>query len=259
MRTLRPLYRDRTAGHIEGAKGCRCGINPHNRLKVTRGDGWAELAIYPGNSTRATRPQRDDAEKKLRAYSERAVRYFDSVRMLYGFLNQHPPRAIDVFAALFLDEKDPQPLTITDEEHDLVTAVRKSIGGLTENDDTEQLEAEADLVYNPMPARIVVHVPNEPLLVEGFALGKNGELVAEPPSLLEAIASLEGRWVTPDPLAFATRPNGGGDPAKEAALIAAMPRHTTAVIGAIEVGDALVQKLRPAARYRVRWMTKVVR
>lgn len=226
---------------------------------VTRGDGWAELAIYPGTSTRATRPQRDDAEKKLRAYSERAVHYFDAVRMLYGYLNQHPPRAIEVFAALFLDEKDPQPPAITEEEHDLIAAVRKSIDGLTENEDTEQLEAEADLVYNPMPARIVVHVPNEPLLVEGFAVGKNGELIAEPPSLLEAVASLEGRWVTPDPLAFALRPDSGGDPAKEAALIAAMPRHTTAVVGAIEVGDALVQKLRPAARYRVRWMTKVVR
>lgn len=226
---------------------------------VTRGDGWAELAIYPGTSTRATRSQRDDAEKKLRAYSEQAVRYFDAVRILYGYLDQNPPRATDVFATLFLDEKDPQPPTISDEEHDLITAVRKSIDGLTENDDTEQLEAEADLVYNPMPARIVVHVPSEPLIVEGFARGKGGELVAEPPSLLEAVASLQGHWVTPDPLAFALRPDSGSDPAKEASLIAAMPRHTTAVIGAIEVGDALVQTLRPAPRYRVRWMTKVVR
>ncbi|MGH9421971.1 MAG: hypothetical protein ACRD3J_18485, partial [Thermoanaerobaculia bacterium] len=74
---------------------------------VTRGDGWAELAIYPGTSTRATRPQRDDAEKKLRAYSEHAIRYFDAVRMLYGYLDQHSPRAAVVFATLFLDEKDP--------------------------------------------------------------------------------------------------------------------------------------------------------
>src|SRR5882724_8153074 len=42
---------------------------------VTRGDGWSELAIYPGTSTRATRQQRDDAEKRLQAYSRRAVRY----------------------------------------------------------------------------------------------------------------------------------------------------------------------------------------
>jgi len=105
----------------------------------------------------------------------------------------------------------------------------------------------------------VVHVPGEPLLVEGFTRGRDGELIAESPSLLEAVASLQGRWVSPDPLAFSLRPDGGGDSDKEAALIASMPRHTSAVIGAIEVSDALVQKLRPAPRYRVRWMTKVVR
>lgn len=226
---------------------------------VTRGDGWAELTIYPGTSTRATRPQRDDVEKKLRIYSERAVRYFQAVRVMYDYMNQNPRRAAELFAALYREADDPRPSLITDEEHDLVAAVRRGVDGLTENEDTEQLEAEADLVYNPLPARIVVRVPGEPLLVEGFVIGKGGELVAEPPSLLEAVASLEGRWVTPDPLAFATRPGGGGDPEKEADLIAAMPRRATAVIGAIEVGDALVQKLRPASRYRVRWLTKASR
>ncbi|HEX3579358.1 MAG TPA: hypothetical protein VHY33_12410 [Thermoanaerobaculia bacterium] len=226
---------------------------------VTRGDGWAELAIYPGTSTRATRPQRDDAEKKLRAYSERAVRYFAAVRTMYDYMNENPPRAKEIFAALFRDEDDGQPSLISADEHDLVLNLRKALNALTEDDDTEQLEAEADAVYNPLPARIVVRVPAEPLLVEGFAVGKDHELIAEPPSLLEAIASLEGRWVTPDPLAFATRPEAGSDPASEAALIAAMPRHTSAVVGTIEVSDAIVQKLRPAPRYRVRWITKLVR
>jgi hypothetical protein len=223
---------------------------------VTHGDGWAELAVYPGTSTRATRSQRDDAEKKLSAYSERAVVYFGAVRAMYGYLNERPQRAEELFAALFRDPEDPQPPLINDEEHDLVTAVRKGLEGLTENADTEQLEAEADMVYNPMPARIIVRVPGQPLVVEGFAIGRGGDLVAEPPSLLDAVASLEGRWVTPDPLAFATRPGGGGDPAKEAALIAAMPRHAASVIGEIEVADALVQRLRPAPRYRVRWIVK---
>jgi hypothetical protein len=178
---------------------------------------------------------------------------------MYGYMNEHSARATEIFAALFRDEDDTQPSLITDEEHDLIIALRKALNALTEDDDTEQLEAEADLVYNPLPARIVVRVPGEPLLVEGFALGRDKELVAEPPSLLEAIASLEGRWVTPDPLAFSIRPGGGGDPASEAALIAAMPRRTAVVVGAIEVSDAIVEKLRPAPRYRVRWMTKVVR
>jgi hypothetical protein len=226
---------------------------------VTHGDGWAELAIYPGTSTRATRPQRDEAEKMLGLYSERALRYFEAVRFMYDYMSMHRPRAPELFVALFRDADDPQPSLINDEEHDLVEAVRKSINALTEDEATNRLEAEADLVYNPLPARIVVRVPGEPLVIEGFALGKEGELIAEPPSLLEAVASLEGRWVTPDPLAFAMRPGGGGDPEKEAAIIAALPRRATPVVGAIEVADALVQKLRPASRYRVRWLTKAVR
>ncbi|MBV8543291.1 MAG: hypothetical protein JO088_00990 [Acidobacteria bacterium] len=223
---------------------------------VTRGDGWAELAIYPGTSTRATRPQRDDAEKKLRAYSKRAVRYFSAVRAMYDYMNEHPPRAKEIFAALFRDEDDTQQPLLSSEERDLVIVLRTALNALTEDDNTEQLEADADLVYNPLPARIVVHVPGEPLIVEGFAAGKDRELVAEPPSLLEAVASLEGRWVTPDPLAFATRPDAGNDPTSEAAIIAAMPRRTSAVVGAIEVSDAIVQKLRPAPRYRVRWIVR---
>ncbi len=226
---------------------------------VTRGDGWAELAIYPGTSTRATRPQRDDAEKKLRAYSERAVRYFAAVRTMYDYMNEHPPRAKEIFAGLFRDEDDAQQPLLSTEERDLVIVLRTALNALTGDDDTEQLEAEADLVYNPLPARIVVHVPGEPLAVEGFAIGKDRDLIAEPPSLLEAVASLEGRWVTPDPLAFATRPDAGSDPASEAALIAAMPRRASAVVGAIEVSDAIVQKLRPAPRYRVRWIVRRVK
>jgi hypothetical protein len=224
---------------------------------VTRGDGWAELAIYPGTtSTRATRQQRDDSEKKLRAYARRAVRYFEAVRAMYDYMNDNPPRARAIFSMLFRDEDDPRPPLIDDKELDLVNGVRRAIDGLTKDEDTDALEAEADLVFNPLPARIVVHVPGEPLLAEGFTRSKEGELIAEPLSLLEAIASLEGRWVTPDPLAFSIRPDGGGDPEKEAALIAAMPRQTSAVIGEIEVADALVAKMRPAARYRVRWITK---
>lgn len=223
---------------------------------VTRGDGWAELAIYPGTSTRSTRQQRDDAEKKLRAYSHRAVRYFNAVRAMYAYMDTNPARAQEIFGALFRDPDDPQPSLINDEEHDLVEGVRKSIDGMVKDADTGALEAEADLVFNPLPARIVVRIPGEPLLVEGFTRNTEGELIAEPLWLIEAIASLEGKWISPDPLAFSIRPGGGGNPDSEAAIIAAMPRQTASVVGEIEVADALVQKMRPAARYRVRWITK---
>src|SRR5205814_310480 len=46
--------------------------------KVTRGDGWVELAIYPGTSNRATRQDREDFEKRLNGGAVAARRYVDA-------------------------------------------------------------------------------------------------------------------------------------------------------------------------------------
>ena len=222
---------------------------------VTRGEGWAELTIYPGSSMRATREQREAVEKKLERYSEAAVRYFGSLRTLYGYLDEHPQRAADVFTALFLED-DELPQRVTAFELDLVKDVRRRVDGLLslEGESTKDLEAQADIVFNPFPARLVVNVPSEPLLVEGFTRQKDGTLIAETPSLLDAVASLEGRWVSPDPIAFALNGDTKGEDA--AATIATQPRHAAAVIGATEVREALTKRMRPAPRYRVRFITR---
>src|SRR5439155_6810447 len=50
---------------------------------VTRGPGWMELNLYPGTSTRATRLQREEVDRRLQIYAHRAIHYFAAVRAMY--------------------------------------------------------------------------------------------------------------------------------------------------------------------------------
>jgi hypothetical protein len=223
---------------------------------VTRGPGWMELNLYPGTSTRATRLQREEVDRKLQIYAHRAIHYFGTVRAMYGYLDDRPQRAAEMFKALFRDDDDPKPVLLTETEMNLVEATRKSLTDLAfGQDETQDLEREADLVFNPFPATLVVRVPTEPLIVEGFTREEKGRLVAQTKSLLDAVASLEGKWISPDPLAFAIRSDSKGLE-DLAPVFAAEPRRAEAVIGEREVTDALRERLRPAARYRVRFITR---
>jgi hypothetical protein len=223
---------------------------------VTRGPGWVELNLYPGTSTRATRQQREDFDHKLQLYAHRAVNYFAAVRAMYAYLDENPQRAAPVFNALFRDDDEERPVLLTETEMNLEEAVRGAIERLAFGEqETEELEREADLVFNPFPATLVVRVPTEPLIVEGFTREEKGRLVAHTMNLLDAVASLEGKWISPDPLAFAMRSDAKG--LKDfAAAIAAEPRRAEAVIGEREVADALRERLQPATRYRVRFITR---
>lgn len=222
--------------------------------KVTRGDGWVELAIYPGTSNRATRQDREDFEKRMNAGAAAARRYIDGMRILYEYLDEHPQRAHDVFDALFRDEKDPRPIVATKHEMELLTVVRQAMGDLIDVDWGSNVSREADEISNPFPAEIVVRTPTEPTLVEGFRRDEHG-LTIQPKTLFEALAALEGRWISPDPIAIAVR----SPELKEEEVIALLEnakRHAEPVVGLTEVLAGLTEQLKPADRYRVRFIAK---
>jgi hypothetical protein len=224
---------------------------------VTRGEGWVELAIYAGSSTRATREQQRRVEKTLTTYSERAARYFDSIRSMYAYLDEKPQRATALFTALFTDEKEKtEPPAISDHEHSLVADVVGNIDSLAGSSEGGADDREFDLVFNPFPAEIRVNLPTEPLAVEGFTRLKGGSVVVKTVSALEAVSMLEGRWITPDPLAFVFKSGEKATAAENASLIAPLPRHAEAVVSATEIAQAMIEKMRPAPRYRVRWVPK---
>ncbi|HKS23715.1 MAG TPA: hypothetical protein VJZ76_13020 [Thermoanaerobaculia bacterium] len=223
--------------------------------KVTRGDGWAELAIYPGTSTRASRQDHEDFDKKMAKGAAAARRYINAVRVLYEYLDEHEQRAVYVFLEVYRDDDDPNPPEVTKLEADLAKEVRESIDHILEIDWSGDLMREADLVSNPFPAEVVVHVAGEPLIVEGFTREQH-DLVIKPKTLLEAIASLEGRWISPDPLAYALHAPGGLTGPGPAGTISLLKRRAAPVVGFDEVLAGLREQLKPADRYRVRFITK---
>ena len=225
-------------------------------VTFTRGDGWVELTIYPGSSQRANRQERERVERMLTFYSEMAASYFQAIRALYAYLDEHPQRAADMFTAVLRDDSDP-PARISEGEQSFADSVRTALLGLaTGGEEAQSLDREADLVFNPFPAELKVTVPGELTAIEGFVRLPDRSLVVKMPSSLEAVAMLEGRWITPDPLAAALAASDKKVAADLAAAIAELPRHAEPVVTATEIATAIKEKLRPAPRYRLRWIVK---
>ncbi|HEX8172653.1 MAG TPA: hypothetical protein VF824_19105 [Thermoanaerobaculia bacterium] len=217
-------------------------------VNVLHGDGWRELTFYPGSGGRATREQQRHFDAELSSWSKDVARYFTAVDHLYTYLDDQPGRAEYVFAAV-LGEKD---AAVLDEEQPLVDAVVDSMTAIADRMDAnegraESFAEEADLVFNPLPARVVVRVPGDVVSSEGFA-SKEGALTIEPVDLFGAIGKLEGRWISPDPLAALLR-----DQAPTAAQLADAERVSHAVVNASEVAAALRDQLARPKVFAVRW------
>ena len=236
-------------------------------VQTTRGEGWAELTMYPGQSARSTSREQATVKRKLDEYSLVAVDYFDSLRAMYAYLETHDPRAAEMFYAVYVGlyagfGKEYEPAKLADEEKIITDRVVKSVQALMEatEKDNKDFSRLADLVYNPLPAVIDVKVPGEPLAVEGFERDEAGMLRASTATPDMALAKLEGRWIAPDLFAATDRiskTKGDSEPPRElAAAIAAEPRTYASVFRGSDIVDALVKAMQPAPRYRVRWATK---
>lgn len=215
-----------------------------------RGDGWRELTFYPGSGGRATREQQRELDAALNTWSQSVARYFTAVHHLYSYLRTAPGRDGYVFAALLAQNPDDAP--VTEEEAPLIEAVNDAMADIFEKMDEHEARAmsfaeEADLVYNPFPARVVFHAPGDVLSSTGFT-SKSKELAIEPVDLSAAITALEGRWISPDPLAALIRDDA---PAPDA--LAALPRKSEAVVSSSEIATALREKLARPKSYAIRW------
>ncbi len=219
-------------------------------VSLLNGDGWRELSFIPGGSIRATREQRKHFDDALQTWSGAVARYFLAIDRLYTYLNVNTHRAPAIFAVLLND--DPGPLEgVAEEEQPLVDSVSAAMEEIATQMDAESeagaatFAEEADLIYNPFPARMTVRVPGDVLSKEGF----DKELVIEPVDLLEAIMALEGKWISPDPLAALLRDQPKGTSAE----IAGQARQSTKVVHASEIAEAIRVQLARPKTYVVRW------
>lgn len=222
-------------------------------VDVLRGEGWRELRLYPGSSGRATREQQAEFERTLDVWSRSVARYFTAMHHLYRYLDEHPHRERAVLAAL-LEEKGADglvPPVFEEEEQPLLDAVTRSMDEITTRMDTEEGRTAvfelADLVYNPFPGRIVIQAPGDVLASEGFT-AKGNEVRIEPVDLFESLAGLEGRWISPDPLAALLR-----DEKVTSEQLAEAERRSSAVVSGSEVTRAIREQLVRPRTYVVRW------
>lgn len=218
-------------------------------MNVIHGDGWSELSIFPGTSSRASREQQRRFAAEMESWSRLVGHYFTEVHHLYSYVDENPGRAEYVFAALL----DPKEAPVTEDEAPLVAAVTDAMERIAERMDQQEGYAytfgeDADMIYNPFPARMVIRVPGSILDSQGFANPKEREVVIEPVDLFGAIASLEGRWITPDPMAALLR-----EEPPTAKQLALMERQSASVVNASEIAAAIREQLARPRQYTVRW------
>ncbi len=265
QREKRQLQRVEHTGRVSFTNLQRFSFDTPLIVDVLRGEGWNELTIYAGTSTRATRKQKDHVDRLLANFAEHAVRYFAATHSLYDYLESNEGRAEPLFftlAARFADkEKTPEHPgpELSDVEEKLVTALFESIGAMLEDDEggAGNIDFEFDAAFNPFPSELRVVVPGEPLLVDGFSRTEGGGLVVKSTGVLDAVALLEGKWVSPDPIAGLLRTAEGPEvPRGFAQAMATEDRHAENVIRADDVRQALIDTMKPPVRYRVRWIRK---
>jgi hypothetical protein len=207
---------------------------------LTRENGWNELTLLPGTSQRATREQQRHFEEQLGVWSGDVARYFRAIDHLYDYLDEHPQRAEALFAALVASKEDEPPL-LAEEELPFVEAVMNAMERIATRMDESGAEAysfaeEADLIFNPFPAKMTFRAPDAK------------DLVIEPVDLFAAIAGLEGKWISPDPLAALLKKE-----IPTAAELAEMPRKSTSMASATEIASAIREELARPKSYTLRW------
>jgi hypothetical protein len=250
---------DRTNGKITGVE--RLTTIDRNELpkffndmsvtvSLLPNNGYTELTIIPGASSRATRQQREHVLATLHDWSTEAAAYVDALSHLYEYLDAHPERAQPVFT-IFLGDRDKK--SVIDEEQALIDKVWLTSDRISERlqpkeTDPYVVDEEFDLVFNPFPGEIVVTTPKTASGVENFDKRDSTNFVIPRRGLLDAVSSLEGKWASPDPLIMSIR----GDPKPDE--LAKMKRHWSTLVTASEIEDAISERLKPASVYKVRWI-----
>ncbi|HKH50164.1 MAG TPA: hypothetical protein VKM72_36390 [Thermoanaerobaculia bacterium] len=226
-------------------------------------DGVAELAIAPGSPARASRSQRDEVERTLDAWSGHVAAYLKEAGDLWTYLDERPDRAHSCLGTLFedllADEVREKLEPLTEDELERIDLLRQAMEQVmavllvSEGADHSPDEL-SHLVYDPFPARLTVRLPGRPLEApEGFAIDPDGKtLVATGPGLWQALQSLEGRWLAPDPaLLYVQRDGRDQKEPLDLDTLVALARRSEPAPYADEVREALEDRLHPEPLYRV--------
>lgn len=230
-------------------------------------EGVAELTIIPGPPARASRQQREQVERILEEWSGQVAVYLQESADLWAYLDDRPDRARACLGALLADlledgVRNALP-PLSNAERERIEKTQKALEEVLailavppgEEYSTDEL---SHLVYDPFPARLTVRLPGPPLETpEGFAAADGGRrLTAVGPGLWESLRSLEGRWLSPDPvLLYVKGDTPGQDRGKKETFdldaFVAQPRRAEPPADADEVRQGLEEGLFPEPLYQV--------
>lgn len=240
-------------------------------------DGLAELSFVPLAPGRASPRERQRLERATGDWTDAVARYFRASRDLYRHLDLHPDRAEDCFAELLSgsgpegdddgsdgdgdgDGEEPD-IVLTPREEALVRAVEEAMAEawdvlVVPADEAASLNEISRLAHDPFPARLTVTVPGEIVERQGFELAASGELTVPGVTLWDALRSVSGVWLSPDPMARiveeSLRPTGGLDPE---ALAVEPRRWAEPLPDGVEIRRVLEERMVPEPVYRVVWRT----
>lgn len=222
---------------------------------LTRRDDVMILEIYPARPARATDEQRKIARRTLDGTTEAFADYLVAARRLYSYLDEHPDRAEPVLAVLFDTSTD-----IGEDEEPLVRALRErmekimEIFGLHETQ-PYTLDELSRLVFNPFPAETSIEISGVAEEVVGFESTSPARYQIPNMGIWGAIQSLEGKWVSPDPLIADFKLKGEEKKNRESIVrqFAMTQRTYSETPRGAEILREIERRLTPAAVYRIRW------
>lgn len=235
------------------------------RYQVDAERHLAELAIYPGSPSRASRRERRQVAAALAEFSTAVATYLAETAALYRYLDEHPERSRACLGVLYRDLLDDDvraqlpPTTVAEKAQldRLSEAMLAVVSVLTiEGGEERSLDEASRLVYDPFPAELTVSLPAPAQEVEGFEAAEDGTLRVLPHGLWGALSRLGGRWVSPEPAQVLVAQDAQPGSRFDFEAMAARPRRTVSaneLPDAGEVREALVAELAPAGVYRALW------
>lgn len=230
----------------------------------TEDDRWAELALYPLAAGRTSRRERRLLERAMDDWTGALETYFRATGTLYAHLEANPGRARACFSVLLEDvlpdgQAGDRETVLTDRERALVEAVEEAMVRawdvlLVPADEAYSINELSRRAFDPFPARLTVSIPGTPIETEGFVLADDGTLAVPGVTLWDALRSLTGVWLAPDPLQIlvgeSLSPTGSVnlDTVASAERRVALPPPL-----ADEIRAGIEERLAPAPVYRVIW------
>jgi len=214
-----------------------------------------ELQLYPAGGTRATWSQQQEVERAMDGWSAAVAEYLAASIQLWAYLESRPDRAVPCFSHLF-DSHGPDSGPLTEVEEELVQNAKDTMetvaDALMVPDGAAYSPNELSrLVYDPFPTQLTVSIRGRILEVAGF-LEREGLLQRPPVDLWQALISLEGRWLSPDPVTTAVLPDAEL-PEVDPVAFANRARWYSTPPSAAGVADVLVAGLVPPDVHAVRW------